>query len=33
MRTRNPWVPILAHAVANGVLGSWILTTHSRQFW
>jgi CAAX prenyl protease-like protein len=33
MRSRNLWVPILAHAVTNGVLGLWILFTHNWQFW
>jgi len=33
MRTRNLWVPLLAHAVTNGVLGVWILHTGSWQFW
>jgi len=33
MRTRNLWVPILAHAVTNGVLGLWTLITHNWQFW
>jgi CAAX prenyl protease-like protein len=33
MRSRNLWVPILAHAVTNGVLGLWILYTHSWHFW
>ncbi len=33
MRSRNLWVPIVAHAVTNGVLGLWILYTHSWHFW
>jgi CAAX prenyl protease-like protein len=33
MRTGNLWVPVLAHAVTNGVLGAWILYTGNWQFW
>jgi CAAX prenyl protease-like protein len=33
MRSRNLWVPIVAHAVTNGVLGLWILSTGNWQFW
>jgi CAAX prenyl protease-like protein len=32
-RTRNLWVPILSHAVTNGVLGVWIVTTGNWRFW
>lgn len=27
------WPPIIAHAVTNGVLGVWVLTTGNWQFW
>lgn len=33
MRTGNLWVPIVAHATTNLVLGAWILATRSWQFW
>jgi len=33
IRTGNLWVPILSHAVTNGVLGAWILYTQSWEFW
>jgi len=33
VRTRNLWVPILSHAVTNGVLGVWIVTTGNWRFW
>jgi CAAX prenyl protease-like protein len=33
MRTRNLWVPIVAHSVTNGMLGVWVLSTHNWQFW
>jgi CAAX prenyl protease-like protein len=33
MRSRNHWVPIVAHAVTNGALGVWILLTGNWQFW
>jgi hypothetical protein len=33
MRLRNLWVPILAHATTNGVLGGWILWTRNWHFW
>lgn len=31
--TRNLWAPILAHAVTNGVLGVYVITTGRWQFW
>ncbi len=31
--TRNLWVPTIAHAVTNGVLGAWVLYTGAWQFW
>ena len=33
MRSGNLWVPIVAHAVTNGVLGLWVLQTGSWEFW
>lgn len=33
MRHRNLWSPVLAHAVTNGLLGVYVLTTASWQFW
>ncbi len=31
--TGNLWVPVIAHAVTNGLLGAWVLYTGSWQFW
>jgi CAAX prenyl protease-like protein len=31
--TRNLWVPILAHAVTNGVLGVWVVFYGNWAFW
>jgi CAAX prenyl protease-like protein len=33
VRTGNLWVPVLAHAVTNLLLGLWILYTGSWRFW
>jgi CAAX prenyl protease-like protein len=33
MKTNNLWVPILAHAVTNGMLGLWVLHTGQWTFW
>lgn len=33
IRTGNLWVPILSHAVTNGLLGAWVLYTRSWEFW
>jgi CAAX prenyl protease-like protein len=33
IRTRNLWIPIVSHAVTNGLLGLWVLNTHNWQFW
>jgi uncharacterized protein len=33
MRSRNLWVPVLAHAVTNGLLGLWVVQTGKWQFW
>lgn len=32
-RTGNLWVPVLAHAVTNGLLGAYVLSTGSWSFW
>jgi len=32
-RSRNLWVPILAHAVTNGLLGAYVLITGAWSFW
>ncbi len=32
-RSGNLWVPILAHAVTNGMLGAYVLSTGSWGFW
>jgi len=32
-RTRNLWVPIASHAITNGALGIWILTTGNWRLW
>jgi len=29
----NLWVPVIAHAVTNGLLGIWVVYTRSWQFW
>lgn len=33
VRTGNLWVPVIAHAVTNGVLGVWVVATRSWSFW
>ncbi len=33
MRAGNLWVPILSHAVTNGLLAAWVLYTQSWEFW
>jgi CAAX protease family protein len=33
LRTGKLWVPIVAHAVTNGVLGVWVVVTGSWTFW
>lgn len=33
IRTKNLWVPIVAHAVTNGLLGAWVLRTGEWGFW
>lgn len=32
-RTGKLWVPIIAHAVTNGMLGVWVVMTQQWQFW
>jgi CAAX prenyl protease-like protein len=32
-RSGNLWIPILAHAVTNALLGAWVLRTASWWFW
>ncbi len=32
-RYRNLWVPVLAHAVTNGLLACWVLKTGAWQYW
>jgi uncharacterized protein len=32
-RTGKLWVPVLAHAVTNGVLGAWVVVFGHWQFW
>jgi len=27
------WVPVIAHAVTNGMLGVWVVATGNWQFW
>lgn len=33
VRTGKLWVPVVAHAVTNGVLGVWVLVTQQWSFW
>ncbi len=33
VRTGKLWVPILAHAVTNGVLGAWVVATGNWAYW
>lgn len=33
MRYRNLWSAVLAHAVTNGLLGAWVVTTANWSFW
>jgi hypothetical protein len=32
-KTGNLWLPIIAHAITNGVLGVWVMNTGNWQFW
>ncbi len=33
VKTGRLWVPVIAHAVTNGALGLWVVTTANWQFW
>ena len=33
IRTRNLWAPIVAHAVTNGALGTYVVATGRWSFW
>lgn len=33
IKYKNLWVPIVAHAVTNGVLGVWVMCTGNWQYW
>jgi CAAX prenyl protease-like protein len=33
MRTGNLWTAVLSHAVTNGILGVWVVTTSSWLYW
>ena len=33
VRTGKLWIPIVAHATTNGLLGVWVLRTQQWQFW
>jgi len=33
IRTGKLWTPIVAHAITNGMLGVWVVTTGNWQFW
>lgn len=33
VRTGRLWVPVIAHAVTNGILGVWVVMTGNWQFW
>ncbi|HET7731096.1 MAG TPA: CAAX prenyl protease-related protein [Usitatibacter sp.] len=33
MRSRNLWIPIVSHAITNGLLGFWILATRDWTLW
>lgn len=33
VRTGRLWVPVIAHAVTNGLLGVWVVATGNWQFW
>jgi len=33
VRSGNLWIPIVSHAVTNGSLGLWILTTNNWRYW
>jgi CAAX prenyl protease-like protein len=33
MRSRNLWIPIVSHAITNGLLGFWILAARDWTYW
>jgi CAAX prenyl protease-like protein len=33
IKYKNLWIPIIAHAVTNGVLGVWVILTAHWQYW
>lgn len=33
IKYKNLWIPIVAHAVTNGVLGIWVMLTGNWQYW
>jgi len=33
VRSGNLWVPIISHAITNGILGVWIIATQSWRYW
>ncbi|MDI1299009.1 CAAX prenyl protease-related protein [Methylotenera sp.] len=33
MKYKNLWIPVVAHAVTNGVLGLWVMLTGHWQYW
>jgi uncharacterized protein len=33
MRSRNLWIPIVSHAITNGLLGFWILAARDWRLW
>jgi CAAX prenyl protease-like protein len=33
IRSGKLWTAVIAHAVTNGVLGAWVVATHSWQYW
>ncbi len=33
IRTRNLWAPVVAHAVTNGLLGAYVVSTGEWRFW
>ena len=33
VRSGKLWLPVIAHAVTNGVLGAWVIATGNWRFW
>lgn len=33
IRTRNLWMPVIAHAITNGILGVWVVHAGRWDFW